>query len=79
MIKCPEYVGLSIIRRCNLPRHQHGSLEGVGGLKTSEVCHSKADVLAIPETRQTALSRNGDKFDLVRQWGKSDLYRKELG
>ena len=27
----------------------HGSLEGVGGLKTSEAYHSKADALVIPE------------------------------
>ena len=29
--------------------HGHGSLEGVGGLKTNEACHSKADALVIPE------------------------------
>ena len=28
---------------------QHGSLEGVGGLKTNEAYHSKADALLIPE------------------------------
>ena len=28
---------------------QHGSLEGVGGLKTNEAYHSKADALVIPE------------------------------
>ena len=28
---------------------QHGSLEGVGGLKTSEAYHSKADALVIPK------------------------------
>ena len=28
---------------------RHGSLEGVGGLKTSEAYHSKADALVIPE------------------------------
>ena len=27
----------------------HGSLEGVGGLKTNEAYHSKADALVIPE------------------------------
>ena len=27
----------------------HGSLEGVGGLKTNEAYHSKADALLIPE------------------------------
>ena len=27
----------------------HGSLEGVGGLKTNETYHSKADALLIPE------------------------------
>ena len=27
----------------------HGSLEGVGGLKTNEAYHSKADALPIPE------------------------------
>ena len=27
----------------------HGSLEGVGGLKTNESYHSKADALLIPE------------------------------
>ena len=30
-------------------RVAHGSLEGVGGLKTNEAYHSKADVLVIPE------------------------------
>ena len=30
-------------------RYPHGSLEGVGGLKTNEVYHSKADALVIPE------------------------------
>ena len=30
-------------------RGGHGSLEGVGGLKTNEVYHSKADALVIPE------------------------------
>ena len=30
-------------------RHMHGSLEGVGGLKTNEVYHSEADALQIPE------------------------------
>ena len=28
---------------------EHGSLEGVGGLKTNEAYHSKADALLIPE------------------------------
>ena len=28
---------------------QHGSLEGVGGLKINEAYHSKADALLIPE------------------------------
>ena len=28
---------------------RHGSLEGVGGLKTNEAYHSKADALLIPE------------------------------
>ena len=27
----------------------HGSLEGVGGVITSEVCHLKADISVIPE------------------------------
>ena len=27
----------------------HGSLEGIGGLKTNEAYHSKADALVIPE------------------------------
>ena len=27
----------------------HGSLEGVGGLKTNEAYHSKADAMLIPE------------------------------
>ena len=27
----------------------HGSLEGVGGLKTNEAYHSKADALLIPD------------------------------
>ena len=29
----------------------HGSLEGVGDVLTSEVYHSKADILVITETR----------------------------
>ena len=31
------------------PKPSHGSLEGVGGLKTNEAYHSKADALVIPE------------------------------
>ena len=31
------------------PGHRHSSLEGVGGIKTSEAYHSKADVFVIPE------------------------------
>ena len=33
---------------CRLCR-RHGSLEGVGGLKTNEAYHSKADALVIPD------------------------------
>ena len=33
----------------NCNSSQHGSLEGVGGLKTNEAYHSKADALLIPE------------------------------
>ena len=29
----------------------HGSLEGVGGVLTSELCHSKADILVITKTQ----------------------------
>ena len=32
-------------------RYIHGSLEGVGDVITSEVCHSKADVSVITETQ----------------------------
>ena len=31
------------------PTARHGSLEGVGGLKTNEAYHSKADALVIPD------------------------------
>ena len=34
---------------CSSGSHAHGSLEGVGGLKTNEAYHSKADSLLIPE------------------------------
>ena len=30
-------------------RRAHGSLEGVGGVITSEVCHLKVDISVIPE------------------------------
>ena len=33
----------------NLLLNEHGSLEGVGGLKTNEAHHSKTDALLIPE------------------------------
>ena len=32
-------------------RRHHGSLEGVGGVLISEVCHLKADTLVITETQ----------------------------
>ena len=34
---------------CPPPTALHGSLEGVGGLKTNEAYHSKADALLIPK------------------------------
>ena len=34
---------------CGSGHSPHGSLEGVGGLKTNEAYHSKADALLIPE------------------------------
>ena len=38
------------LRSQGVPRRfMHGSLEGVGGLKTNEEYHSKADALVIPE------------------------------
>ena len=39
------------LRHGQPPRYSsvHGSLEGVGGLKTNEAYHSKADALLIPE------------------------------
>ena len=39
---------LVALRSDNSP-HYHGSLEGVGGLKTNEAYHLKADALLIPE------------------------------
>ena len=40
------FVGQSVSQSVS---QSHGSLEGVGGLKTSEAYHSKADALVIPE------------------------------
>ena len=36
-------------RHASLYHLAHGSLEGVGGLKTNEAYHSKADALVIPK------------------------------
>ena len=38
------------VGRCGPPAAALPALEGVGGVITSEVCHSKADVLVITET-----------------------------
>ena len=40
---------LEVDERALVGQRAHGSLEGVGGLKTNEAYHSKADALVIPE------------------------------
>ena len=42
----PRQIDRELVLLYTLP---HGSLEGVGELKTSEAYHSKADALVIPE------------------------------
>ena len=48
---CVETIVLPLItfNQDNVKCLIHGSLEGVGGLKTNEAYHSKADALLIPE------------------------------
>ena len=52
MLNLKSYVVLAPLRWClvsNTSCWRHGSLEGVGGLKTNEAYHSKAEALVIPE------------------------------
>ena len=47
--KCHFMYILEVDERALVGQRAHGSLEGVGGLKTNEAYHSKADALVIPE------------------------------
>ena len=40
---------LEVDERALVGQRAHGSLEGVGWLKTNEAYHSKADALVLPE------------------------------
>ena len=43
------YNKVTIFKKQKFGPLTHGSLEGVGGLKTNEAYHSKADALLVPE------------------------------